>query len=217
MATLKAEQRNEFGSRKMRRLREKGVVPGIMYGHGEDPVAISLSAHDTDLAIQHGEHWVELELGGQTHNVLFKDAQYDTFGRELMHVDFARVDLNERVEVAVPINFRGTSVGEQNGGVLSQISTEVNIECVVTKIPEEIRVHVDDMEIGDTMYISDLELPEGATLVDDPETPIASVSIVTEEEVEEAEAEEGVEAAEPEVIGAAEEEGEEAEGGEEEE
>jgi large subunit ribosomal protein L25 len=196
---FKAQARREAGSRSARRLRAQGLIPGIIYGHQQDPQPVTLNEHEVELALQHGERLLEVRLGRKKHNVLIKDVQYDTFGQKVLHVDLARVDLNERVEVTVPIVLRGTPAGDAEGGVLHQVLNAVSIECLVTAIPEEIRAAVGELGIGDTLYVRDLPLPDGATLLDDPDASVCTVSVVAEEV--EAPAEEAPAAAEPEVVG----------------
>ena len=201
MAMLKAEKRSELGTRKIRKLRATGKIPAIIYGHGKDNVPITLNEHEVALAILHGERLLEVDIAGTKENVLIKDVQYDTFGQDVLHLDLTRVSLDERVEVTVRVVLRGTPAGAADGGMLQQVVSDVNIECLVTAIPEEIRASVTEMDIGDTIVASDLPLPEGAKLLDEPDTLICSVIVVAE--AEEAPAEEAEEAVttEPEVIG----------------
>jgi large subunit ribosomal protein L25 len=212
MAKIEAKQREERGSRRARRLREQGLIPGIVYGHGAENMAVTLNEHDVEVALLHGERVLELDVDGKAQNVLIKDVQYDTFGQQVLHVDLTRVDLDERVEVQVPVVLRGTPADEE--AVLQQTADEVTVECAVRSIPDEIAVRVNEMRGGDVLQMKDLPLPEGVRLLDDPEETVATMTYVSEEE--EVPAEEEV-AAEPEVIGREEaEEGEEApEGGEE--
>ncbi len=207
MAVLKASKREAFGTRKVKPLRAAGMIPGIVYGHNEPPLPITLSAHDVSVALAHGERLLELDVAGQVQNVLVKEVQYDPMGQEILHMDLTRVDLDERVEVTVPIVLRGTPAGAADGGVLHQVSAEVTVECTVRAIPEEIRMSVAEMKIDDVLYMRDLPLTEGAVLVDDGETLVATVSVVKEE----VEAPAPLEAApaEPEVIGEKKEEPEE--------
>ncbi|HOF19607.1 MAG TPA: 50S ribosomal protein L25 [Phycisphaerae bacterium] len=207
-AVLKATRRTQIGSRGAKKIRQTGSIPGIVYGHGQDPIPITLSEHEMELAIQHGERVLELDLDGQTENVLIKEVQYDTFGHEVLHVDLARVSLDERVEVTVQVILRGTPAGAADGGVLNQVTSDIEIECLVTSIPEEIVVPVGAMKVDDMLHLKDIPLPEGATLLSDPEAVLCTVTVVAEEEVA-AEAVEGEEAAEPEVIGEKKEEAEE--------
>jgi large subunit ribosomal protein L25 len=209
MPTLKATKRENKGTRASRRQRADGQVPAVLYGHGEATSELALPTHDIELALLHGERVLDIEIDGNTENALIHDVQYDTFGQILLHVDLVRVNLNESVEVTVPVVLRGTPKGTDEGGMLQQITAEVTVECLVRNIPEDIRVYVNDLEIGDTLFVRDLEVEDGK-IMDDPETPVASVTFISEEEVAEGEEEEGVSLAEPEVIGEveAEEEGE---------
>jgi large subunit ribosomal protein L25 len=211
MARLNASNRTQTGSRANQKLRREGMIPGIVYGHGLDNLPITLSEHDIELSIQHGERLLEVDIDGKTENVLIRDVQYDVFGQDVLHVDLVRVNLDERVEVAVPIILRGTPVGTtEEEGVLSQIASEVNVECLVTKIPDEIVLPVHEMHLNDTKNFADLDLPEGAKLLDDPEMPVCAVQYVSEEE-EVVEEEEGAESLQPEVVGEKPEEEEETE------
>jgi len=199
MALLKATKRQDLGTRKVRLLRKQGLIPGVIYGHGETSQPITLSEHDVELAILHGERVLEIDVDGQEQNVLIKDVQYDTFGQEVLHVDLARVALDERVEVTVPVVLKGTPTGvTEGGGVLQQIAAEARIECAVQAIPEQIDVLVTEMKVGDTLTMADLSLPEGAELLDDSAAPVANIRVVVEAEA--APAEEAA-AGEPEVIG----------------
>lgn len=200
MPTLKATKRDNKGTRAARRMRAEGHVPAVLYGHGEATAELTLPTHEIELALLHGERVLDIEVDGNTENALIHDVQYDTFGQILLHVDLVRVNLNESVEVTVPIVLRGTPKGTDEGGMLQQITAEVTVECLVRNIPEDIRVYVNDLEIGDTLFVRDLEVENGK-IMDDPETPVASVTFISEEEVAEGEEEEGVSLAEPEVIG----------------
>ena len=206
VAQLKATTRTELGTRKARVIRKQGLIPCVIYGHGKDCLSITRSEHDFDLAMQHGERLLEVNLEGKIENVLIKDVQWDTYGQVVLHVDLTRVNLDERVEVTVPIVLRGTPAGTAEGGVLQQSAAQVRIECIVTGIPEDVRLQVNDLNIGDSLTMGDLELPEGATLLVEPDTTICTVIVIAEEE--EAPAEEGEALAEPEVIGEKTEEGE---------
>ncbi len=200
MALLQISERQELGTRQCRKLRERGLVPGIIYGHGEANLPVFVSAHDIELAIGHGEQLVETSLGGGNQNLLIKDVQHDYLGHDIIHVDFTRVSLDERVEVTVPVMLRGTPIGvESEDGVLTQHVNEVTVECLVTAIPEDIRVPVAKLHVNDSLRVADLELPEGVRVIEDPETVVVSISMVAEEE--EVPAEEAEAVAEPEVIG----------------
>jgi len=208
---LKAEKRGQAGSRCSRNLRKQGLVPAIIYGHKSEPVAIQLNYHDLALELQHHHRLLNVELDGAQEKLLVKDVQYDHLYNKIIHIDLTRVDIDERVQVTVEVELRGTAVGVSEGGVLEQVNTDIELECLVTAIPESVRALVSEMKIGDTLTAGDLELPAGAKLISDPTTAIATISVVAEEpeEVEEAEAAEGE--AEPEVITKKDEEGKEGE------
>ena len=157
---LKATRRNELGSRKASRIRTGGNVPGVIYGHGEPVVPVTLSLHEVVLAVRHNERLLEIDLEGKTENVLVKEVQYDHMGNDILHIDLARVSLDERVTVTVPVVLRGTPVGAAEGGVIQQIAAKATIECLVMEIPDELRVSVAEMKVGDMLRMKDLPLPK---------------------------------------------------------
>ena len=201
MAVLRAKTRTETGKRAAGLLRAEGLIPAVVYGHGKPTVPVTLNEHEVELAIQHGERILEIRIGNKKkENVLIKDVQWDTFGHAALHVDLTRVNLDERISVTVPIVLRGTPAGAADGGIIQQSASEVEIEVAVRDIPEDVRISVGELAAGDTLVMSDLDLPDGATLLSDPATRICSLIVVAEEVEAEAE-EEGAEAAQPEVIG----------------
>src|SRR5256884_6260792 len=132
-----AKPRSELGSRANKRLRDAGFLPGVIYGHKEAVVPVTLPKKEVVNHIHHGAHLFDLNLDGKSEKVLVKEVQYDHLGLEVMHVDFARVSLDEKVEVTVPLELKGTPKGEAEGAVLQQILSELEIECLVTDIPHE--------------------------------------------------------------------------------
>ena len=204
---LKAEPRSALGSRANKRLRDSGFVPAVVYGHKEAVVPVTLPKKEISTHLAKGAHVFDLTLSGKSEKVLVKDVQFDHLGIEVLHVDFARVSLDERVEVTVPLELKGTPKGEADGGVLQQIVAELEIECVVTDIPDVITHNVSEMAIDDVVHIKDLKLPPGAKAMQDADLIVAMVKVIEEEAgAPAAEAE----TAEPEVIGRKAEEGEEA-------
>lgn len=208
--TLKATAREKKGTRAARRLREAGSIPAVVYGHGEETLPVTIEGHEMELILLHGERILEMDLDGKIENVLLKDVQYDTFGQVILHVDLNRVNLDERIEVSVPVVLVGTAEGTKEGGVLQQPVTELNIEIAVRNLPDEIEVRVNDLQLWDKITLGEVELPEGAKLLDDPEEVLCNVIEISEEELD-LEEEEGVLPSQPEVIGEAPEEGEEGE------
>src|SRR5262245_30771281 len=204
-AQITVKPRPELGSRANKRLRDAGFVPGVIYGHKEAVVPVTLPKKEVVNHLHHGTHLFDLTLDGKNEKVLVKEVQYDHLGIEVLHVDFARVSLDERVEVTVPLELKGEPKGEADGGVLQQIVAEIELECLVTEIPDAIRHNVAEMALGDVLHIKDLQLPPGAKALQDEDLIVATVKEI----IEEAPAEVTEAAAEPEVIGRKPEEGEE--------
>lgn len=198
---LKAAKRIATGTRFARRQRKEGQVPAVIYGHKSEPVSVLLNYHDLALELQHHHRLLEVELEGKREKFLLKDVQYDYLGDTIIHVDFVRVSMDERVEVTVEVKLKGTPAGAADGGILEQMLTDIHLECLVTNIPESVTVRVNDLALDGVISAGDIELPKGAKLLTDTATMIATVRIPSEtpEEIEEAEAGEGD--VEPEVIG----------------
>jgi len=196
-AQVSAKSRSQLGSRANKRLRDQGFVPGVIYGHKEAVVPVTLVKKELTGHLGHGAHLFDLALEGKSEKVLVKEVQYDHLGIEVIHVDFARVSLDEKVEITVALELKGTPKGEAEGGVLQQIISELEIECLVTDIPEVIRHNVSDLAKDAVLHIKDLTLPKGVRLLQDPDLIVATVREIAEETAPEAA--EGT--AEPEVIG----------------
>src|SRR5256885_2885912 len=155
-AQLNVKIRGELGSRANKRLRDAGFIPGVIYGHKEAVVPITLPKKDTVNHLHHGAHLFDLAVDGKSEKVLVKEVQYDHLGIEVIHVDFARVSLDEKVEVTVPLILKGEPKGEAEGAVLQQFISELEVECLVTDIPNEIVHNVTEMEKDSELHISDL-------------------------------------------------------------
>jgi large subunit ribosomal protein L25 len=205
---LKANPRTGIGSRAVKRLREAGQIPGVLYGHKQAVVPLAVDRHALKALLDQHAHVVDLVLDSGTEKVLVKDVQYDHLGDQIIHIDLARVSLDERVEVTVPLELKGTPRGEQDGGALQQIIADIEIECMVLDIPEAIRHNVSDMGLDSVLHVRDLTLPPGIKALRDPDAIVAQVKEIKEEVAPALEAA----SAEPEVIGRkAAEEGEEEE------
>lgn len=199
---LKAEIRKDTGSKAAAKVRKEGRVPAIIYGHKEEAVAVSLDAHDFAEGLHHGHRLMDIQLGRKPQKVIVKDLQYDHLGKDLIHADLMRVDVTETITVTVPIEIKGTAKGTEHGGIIEQQMDHLEVECKVTDIPESIVISVKDMEVGDTVHASDINLPAGVKLVSDPGTLMLACSLVAAAKTAE-EAEEEAPVA-PEVIGEAE-------------
>ncbi len=207
---LKAEVRQRRGSKDSAGLRKQGRVPAVVYGHKKEPVAISLDARAFLEELRKGRRLMDIQVGDEAEKMLIKDVQYDHLGKEIIHVDFMRVDVTEMVRVAIPIELKGIAKGTHEGGMVEVHSSQVEVECLVTEIPDKITVSIKEMVIGDALHAKDIQLPEGVKLVSPPEMLLATCHVVAEvKTTEELEAETPVA---PEVITAAKEEPEEGEG-----
>ena len=202
---IKAQPRTDHGSRACRRLRMKGMVPGVVYGHGEAVDAIAVDARDLLASLRSGARMFDLKLAGHSdEKVLLKAVQYDALGDEVIHVDLVRVSLTEKVEVDVPIVVTGQAVGVTVGrGILDQPLRDLHIECLPTQIPENIKVNIAEMNVGDMILVKQLTLPEGVVTKNSPEQVVVTIhEPLAEEEVAPAVAATAEEVGEPEVIGA---------------
>jgi large subunit ribosomal protein L25 len=211
IAKLEAAPRQVGGTRAARRLRRVGKLPGIVYGHQEAAETVIVDAHELGLLLEHGAHLVELQMSDKAQPALIKDVQYAYLGTDPVHVDFVRVARDERVTVKVPLEFKGTPVGINEGGLLDMELVDLEVECLATEIPDSIRVNVAALKIGDSIHVKDLELPGSVTAASAPEAIVCAVR-AKKEEVEAAPVAEGEAAAEPEIITRKKEEAEPAEG-----
>ena len=203
---IHAEVRDRTGSRYAARNRAKGMLPGVIYGHKQDPIHVSVNAKELIELLHHNVHVLEVEVGGKSEPCLVKDVQWDHLSKHIIHVDLARVDLNEEVEIELELKLIGEAVGlKVAGALLEQAAATIEVKCRANAIPEFLTHDVSALEVGDSVLVSDLKLPAGVTAVSDPDTLVAHIS-VTKEEVEEEVAAEGTD--EPEVIGKAEGDGE---------
>jgi len=196
---LKAETRKEFGSKCTEKLREKGKLPVIIYGHKQEPLAVTVDLHDFTEKMRHGQRLLSVEIQGKKNEVLVKDLQYDYLGRKIIHADMVRVNLTEKIKVTVPLEFKGISAGSQKGGLLDEHLNRLEIECTVTQMPEAIVVSVKALDIGDNIHAGDIKLAPGIRLITAPETLVVACHLPTVREEVAATAEEG-QPSEPEVI-----------------
>jgi large subunit ribosomal protein L25 len=196
---LKAEARKQTGSKHAKQVREQGRVPAIIYGHGEEPVAISLDSHDFNVQLHHGHRLLDVTLDGKKQKLLIKDLQYDHLGKNIVHVDLMRVDLAEMIKVSVPIELKGTAAGTHEGGVVEEHVDRLEVECKVTDIPESLIVSVKEVGVGDTLHAGQVELPAGVKLASAPDLVVVTCHLVAAAKTTE-ELEEEIPAA-PEVIG----------------
>ena len=198
---LVAQKREERGSQAARRLRRQGLIPAVVYGHKEATLSLSLSAEEVENAIRHGVRVVDLQAGGKEEKALIRDVQWDHMGKEILHVDFTRVAVDERIIVTVPLELRGTAPGVTAGGVLDQPIHTLSVECLAISIPDSIRVPIGELQIDGVIHVRDLVLPPGVKAMADPDAIVVHVTQKMEEPEAAAAPVEVPEQAEPEVIG----------------
>jgi large subunit ribosomal protein L25 len=176
--TLEATPRERRGSRYARRDRDQGRLPAVVYGHKEEPVAISIEARDVVGLIKKGDKVFNLALAGATQVVLLKDVQFDHLGTDIIHCDFARVELDERVHSRIPVHLFGEAVGLKHAGaIMMHAVNEVDIECPVRDLPDAIEVDITELDLDNAITIGDIELPESAKLISDASTILAQILI----------------------------------------
>lgn len=181
--TLKARRRGSVGTRESRKVRDSGMLPAVIYGHGEAPESVALDEHDFVVAIGHGVRTMALNVEGKDTQCLIKDVQYNYLGKRPIHVDFMRVDLTEKVRVKVGIELRGVPIGVAHGGVLEHPLVVIEVECLAMAIPGTLHPVVKDLDVGQTLYVRDLVVPEGVKILNDPNEIVASVRVLAEEVV----------------------------------
>ncbi len=200
---IEAERREKVGSVYAQRLRKAGRLPAVIYGHKQDPVAVSVDEKEILKHLNHGTHVLDIAVKGSgSETVLVKDLQFGYLGDNVLHVDFARVDLEEEVTVLVHLAFVGSPhAAAQAGAILSHDITSLEVICRVNAIPEEIPVDLTLMGEGTLITVGDIELPTGVRAAVAPDKAVTHIAFVKkEEEAVGEEAEVAPEGEEPEVI-----------------
>ena len=198
--SLSVEERDERGSRSARRLRRSGLVPGVLYGGGDEPFSFKVGSRELRRALGEGSAVIDVVVdGGKARPVIVKDQQHDPVRNHLLHIDLLQVRLDEKIHSTVGIELTGAeeAPGVKEGGVLEHVTRELAIEALPTDIPERIVVDVSGMEAAATMHLAELEAPAGVAFLDDPEETIIATITVPSEIVEEPDVEE-----ETELVGA---------------
>lgn len=187
--------REVTGSRNMHRLRAGGVVPAILYGHGEKAVNLAIGDAEVKALIRHGARVVDLE-GAVNEKAFVRELQWDTYGNDVLHIDLTRVSADERVTVEVNVELKGIAPGTTEGGVVDHVTHTVEIECLVIAIPEKVILRVGELKLNGHLNADKIELPEGVKLITDADTVIATCSPPAAE----SDAAPAADGAEPEVI-----------------
>ena len=172
---LHVEKREQTGSRASQRLRRSGQVPAVLYGHGQENQHLAIPQADVRLLLRHHGKMVELQ-GAVKETALVSEMHWDPLGIEVLHLDLQRVDLNERVEVTVPINIHGEPVGTRQGGMFLENQHTVDISCPAGSIPESVTLQVAELAVGENLTASALELPDGVELVSPADLVLCNVA-----------------------------------------
>jgi len=204
-ANLSANARDNGGKGVARKLRSEGRVPAIVYGHGRDPLALSINTRELEKLLDHisaESTVIDLDIDGKPSRTLIREIQRHPFKRQILHVDFQELVAGEKISVSIPIVLMGVPDGvRMDGGMLDQTMRELEIEVDPANIPNHVEVDVTKLTIGSSVHVRDLQLPEGVEVLDDGDASVCVVSapraVIEETPVEGTETEA---AAEPEVI-----------------
>jgi large subunit ribosomal protein L25 len=200
---LKAEAREATGRSAARKLKAKGVIPAVVYGGREKPQPLQVSARDVNAMLSHasGENiLVELEMAGGNKTALIQEIQHSPLGGNVLHIDFHAVSMDEKIHAEVPLEAVGTANGVKNfGGLLEQSLRSLSIECLPRDLPDRITVDISELNIGDSIHVRDIQLPQGVKAKVQPDLTAFSVVAPAVEEEPVVAAVEGA-AAGPEVI-----------------
>jgi len=183
-----AELRESFGKGAARKLRALGKIPAVLYGHGTEPVHVSLPGHQMLLILRKSNAVLELDIAGKGQLALVKDVQKDPVRQIIEHLDLIVVKKGEKVQVDIPVTIEGESAA---GTILNQDATTVSLEVEATHIPERVTVSVEGLEEGAQILAGDLELPKGASLITEADVLIVAIAVPAapaDEETEAAEA-----------------------------
>ena len=164
---LNVEKRELLGSANARRLRKAGMIPAVLYGHGKDPVSLSIRSDEIQAVLRHRAQLVSLK-GGADDTAFLKEVQLDALGSTILHVDLTRVAAGETVDVTVKVETRGVAPGTKQGGSVDNPVHEIQITCPATAIPEKIELSINDLQLDQSLTAADLELPKGCLLYTSP-------------------------------------------------
>ena len=180
---LDLKERTVKGKSKARSLRRDGMVPGVYYFRGEENIDLQIDKKKLYHAMNSGQHVFEVEMSGAKQYVTIKGIQYHPVTDEVLHIDLMQVNMTEKMKFTIPISLEGEAEGVKEGGVLSQILTTIDVNCLPTSVPDNILVDISNMELNSNMTVADIvNTPEGVEILSDPESTIATLAPPKEEE-----------------------------------
>lgn len=210
--SLTAQPREERGKNAMRRLRSEGLVPAVLYGHGDETRTLAVKAQELEKllgSISVENTIIDLAIeGSQSTQTLIREVQHHPAKKAVLHVDFLQIHAGEKIHLEVPIRLHGSPIGvRDNGGILQEVLRELHVECLPRDIPEAIDLDIANLDVGDVIHVSDVSAPN-VKILNDPDIVLVTVVAPTVAALPEGEEEEGVAIGEgePEVIGRREEE-----------
>ena len=192
--TIEVKSREAVGTSRVRKLRATGLVPAILYGHGQENVNLAIAKDAVNTVVRHGTKMLAL-TGDIQDTALLREVQWDSFGIEILHVDLARVSKDEAVEITLPVELHGEAPGISEGGQLKFTTHELTIRCPAGSIPEHLVVSISSLHLGQSVHANEVKLPEGASMI----TP-SSVVVVQIAQPTAAADEDAATASEPELI-----------------
>ena len=177
---MNVELRSKTGKGISRQLRIADMVPGVVYGKGMDPMAVSIKYRDLQAAMAGGggqNNLITLVGGGNLDQsmAIIVDLQRDAIKGTYKHVDLHRINMNEKLRVTIPVVLKGTAIGVKEGGLLDLAHHELHVECLPGNIPDKIEIDITDLAIANSIHVSEIKLPEGVKVLDNPKTPVVSV------------------------------------------
>jgi large subunit ribosomal protein L25 len=174
--TLNAESRARLGKGESGRLKRRGRIPAVIYGH-QEPLAVSIDAHEFDTKFHHISEStiIRLAVGGQEREVLIRDFQEDAVGGQVTHIDFYEVDKNRSLRTNVRVELTGAPVGVKEGGLLEHFVHEVEVECLPASLPEKILLDVNELRLGKSLHVRELPPVEGVRFLNSPEQVVCAV------------------------------------------
>lgn len=206
--TLAAKLRSETGKGAARQLRMAGNIPAVVYGPETEAFSVEVAEKDLRNAVKEATSTsaiFDLDIDGKQNKVIIRDIQRDPVTSKVTHVDFHAISMNKPIHITVPIHITGTAVGvKTDGGILQTVMRELDVSCLPKDIPDHIEIDVDELSIGDSIHVRDIEVPNVTILSEERRTivVVAAPTVTVEPETEEEEGEEGIEGEEGAAEGA---------------
>ncbi|MCX7785772.1 MAG: 50S ribosomal protein L25 [candidate division WOR-3 bacterium] len=175
--SLKAEERKAIGTSASKKLRRQGLIPGVIYGHRDNPLSIVVAEREFSTLLEKIKGHspiINLSIGEMTIKTVLKSLQREPISKRLLSVDFQRIHAKEKITLKIPVILKGSAIGVKMGGILDHPLRAIPIKCEIEKVPEHIEIDISDLKLGHSIHIADLKI-EGVEFMLPPDTPIVSV------------------------------------------